>query len=144
MAATRMKARPVWDDRFRTPGVEHLLGAFPKQLGGVVEHARGKLLAVAGVQEEVSWQGVWKWTLLYRLPEHGDGRAWVYVVPDPARPRMAVPVAEARRGGCVSTRSRRRRAGKQRLPQPRAPPVHSRRSPDSRVAPLTQLVWGIH
>jgi len=74
--------------------VDDLLGGFPKQLGGVVEHARGKLLAAAGVHEEVNWQGVWKWTLLYRLPEHGDGRAWVYVVPDPVRPRMAVPVAE--------------------------------------------------
>ena len=93
MTAPAPKARVVWMDRFRTPTIDDLLGAFNKQLGGMLEHTREKLLDVEGVKEEVSWQGVWRWTLVYRMPGEGD-RGWAYLILDPTKPRLAVPVTD--------------------------------------------------
>jgi hypothetical protein len=92
MSAPALKPRQPWMDRYRTPAVDELLGSFNKQLGSVVNHARDKMLAVDGVKEEVSWQGVWRWTLVYRIP--GDDRCWAYLVMDPTKPRLAVPVPD--------------------------------------------------
>ena len=93
MSASALKPRQAWMDRFRTPTVDELLAGFNKQLGGVANHARARMLAVEGVKEEVSWQGVWHWTLVYRIPGDGE-RGWAYLVMDPAKPRLAVPVPD--------------------------------------------------
>jgi hypothetical protein len=92
MSAPALKSRQAWMDRYRTPTAGELLGGFNKQLGGVVNHARERMLEVEGVKEEVSWQGVWRWTLVYRIP--GDERCWAYLVMDPSKPRLAIPVAD--------------------------------------------------
>lgn len=91
MTASALKSRQAWMDRYRTPTVNELVSAFNKQLTGVVNHARERMLAIDGVKEEVSWQGVWRWTLLYRIPGEAD-RVWAYLVMDPHKPRLAVPV----------------------------------------------------
>jgi hypothetical protein len=93
MSAPVLRSRFAWSDRFRTPTVSDLLASFNKHLAGVVNHTRERLLAVDGVKEEVSWQGVWNWTLVYRIPGEGE-RGWVYLVPDPSKPRLAIPVQD--------------------------------------------------
>jgi hypothetical protein len=91
MSSSSSKSRPAWPDRFRAPSADDLLAPFNKQVAALLEHARTKLRAVEGVKEEISWQGVWNWTFVYRIPGDGE-RAWAYLVPDPAKPRIAVTV----------------------------------------------------
>jgi hypothetical protein len=93
MSAPALKNRQAWMDRYKAPTVDELLSSFNKQLGGVVHHARERMLAIDGVKEEVSWQGVWRWTLVYRIPGEGE-RGWAYLVMDPSKPRLAVPVPD--------------------------------------------------
>lgn len=45
------------------------------------------------MNEVVAWQGVWRWTLVYSHPSL-PGQVWAFLVPDPSRPLLAVPVAE--------------------------------------------------
>jgi hypothetical protein len=92
MAATATKDRPAWMDRYRAPSFDELMAPFNKQNTTIIEHARAKLLAIEGLKEEVSWQGVWRWTLVYRLAS--DERGWAYLVPNPTKPRIAVPVTD--------------------------------------------------
>jgi hypothetical protein len=93
MSASAPKARVAWMDRYRTPTVEDLMAGFNKQIAGAVEHARERLLAIETMKEELSWQGVWRWTLVYRLPSEGS-QAWAYLVMDPTKPRLSVPVPD--------------------------------------------------
>lgn len=91
MSAQTSKSRVAWLDRFRAPSPEDLLAPFNKQSSSLLEHARQRLLGVDGVKEDISWHGVWNWTFVYRIPGEGE-RAWAYLIPDPAKPRIAVPV----------------------------------------------------
>jgi hypothetical protein len=93
MSATSNKNRLAWVDRFRTPTASELLAPFNKQVTGMIEHAREGFRAVEGVKEDLSWHGVWNWTFVYRLPGEGEP-AWAYLVPDPMKPRIAVPVED--------------------------------------------------
>ncbi|HBS28797.1 MAG TPA: hypothetical protein DEB06_04960 [Phycisphaerales bacterium] len=86
--------RSPWRDRFRAPTLEELRRACAGPEGGLLESARDHLLATPGVQEEVAWQGLpWRWTLVYSAPADAT-RAWAYLVPDPAKPVLAVPITE--------------------------------------------------
>lgn len=87
-----VRPRSLWEDRFARPTTEQLLGACPKTLSGVLDYARECLSGLVGVQEELSWQGIpWRWTLVYRH-ESDRTRAFAYLVPDPLKPRLAVPI----------------------------------------------------
>src|SRR3954463_5798839 len=93
MSSPAHKTRIAWMDRFRTPTVDELFSPFNKQLGAVLEHIRTRVLEVEGAKEEISWQGVWRWTLVYRTPVEPE-RGWAYLVLDPAKPRLAVPIGD--------------------------------------------------
>jgi hypothetical protein len=87
-----MVARAAWNDRFRKPSADTLVSEVGKSLVPAVELAREQLLAVSGVRESVSWQGVpWRWSLLYKH-ESIAGRAWVYLIPQPQRAIVVVPL----------------------------------------------------
>lgn len=88
----KLTARGAWEDRFKTPSPDDLFDSLNKQVGALVDSARQRLRGFPGVVEELSWQGLpWRWTLTYRLP--GDnGRAWAYLIPDPVKPQIALPV----------------------------------------------------
>lgn len=58
------------------------------------EHARGKLLAIEGMRETLGLQGVWNWALAFRLTDAEPAAA--YLIPDPARPRMCITLADER------------------------------------------------
>lgn len=92
MATPVVKPRSLWEDRFARPTVGQLMGACPKTLSSVLDYARECLGGIEGVQEELSWQGIpWRWTLVYRH-ESDRERAFAYLVPDPLKPRFAVPI----------------------------------------------------
>lgn len=89
------KTRSSWQDRFKTPTIDQLVGELNRQNAAVIEHARDRLSSGAGLSEELRWQGVWRWTMLYRAPSD-NGLASIYVVPDPTKLRMAVLMPEDR------------------------------------------------
>lgn len=92
MASTgTLKSTAVWTDRFVQPSPEALLGGIPKTISPPLEAAREKLVQFEGLAESVMWQGVWHWTLVYRH-ESDLSRAMAYLVPDPIKPRLCVPV----------------------------------------------------
>ncbi len=89
------KRRTAWEDRFRTPTVDDLREHYNKQLAGLLETARTLLLSLPGVVEELSWQGLpWRWTLTYRFPEGTGARPGLYLVPDPLRPKISMPLPD--------------------------------------------------
>lgn len=85
--------RPAWANRFATPSLASLLHPLKALHAPHVRHARSRLLAIQGMNEVVAWQGVWRWTLVYSHPSL-PGQVWAFLVPDPSRPLLAVPVAE--------------------------------------------------
>ena len=92
MGYSPKRVRVPWEDQFRTPSLEDLRGHYTRQLSNLLESARSRLLAFAGVSEEVAWQGVpWRWTLIYRCPDDPT-RAWAYLVPHPAGPKISLPL----------------------------------------------------
>jgi len=90
------KRRTAWEDRFRTPTIDDLREHYNKQLAGLMETARSLLLSLPGVVEELSWQGLpWRWTLTYRFQQgSADSRPGLYLVPDPLRPKISMPLPD--------------------------------------------------
>ncbi|MCA9293394.1 MAG: hypothetical protein KDA20_06240 [Phycisphaerales bacterium] len=92
--ASVLNARPSWEDRFRQPTLDELREAYAPnpQAGKLFETARERLLGYPDVTETIEWQGLpWRWTIVYGL--QGDPtRALTYLVPDPAGPKVAVPL----------------------------------------------------
>jgi len=87
-------ARSPWEDRFQTPSTQALLDAMHKPLLALLEQARAALLALPGVAESVGWQGVpWRWSFAYRV-EGDPTRALAFLVPQPSRPQLAVPLTD--------------------------------------------------
>jgi hypothetical protein len=87
-----IKERLAWEDRFSAPAVDDLLAEFGKQQLQLIEHARDGLLGFGGVTEKVSWLGIpWRWTLAYGVEGSGD-RPWAYLVPQPGKPLLAIPM----------------------------------------------------
>lgn len=86
------KHRLAWEDRYRRPSAEELLAPFNKPVCHLLDVARERLSAFEGITEEVSWQGIpWRWAFVYRTRETG-ARAWAFVIPDPAKPQIALPL----------------------------------------------------
>jgi len=94
MGYSLKKTRLAWEDQFRMPSLDELRNHYPKQLGNLISAARDRLLEFDGVEEEIAWQGLpWRWTLTYRCPEDPT-RAWAYLVPDPEKPKISMPLTQ--------------------------------------------------
>ncbi len=92
MARTIQKPRLAWEDRFRKPSVDDLLEPFNKPVRHLIDLARERLSGFDGMTEEVAWQGIpWRWTFVYRFRDEAP-RAWAYLVPDPVKPQIALPL----------------------------------------------------
>jgi len=86
------KPRISWQDRFQTPGVAELLAPFAKPQLQLIEQARQSLLQLDGVTESIAWLGIpWRWTLAFGV--EGAGRPWAYLVPQPGKPLLAIPMS---------------------------------------------------
>lgn len=84
--------RNAWHDKFSTPEVVDLIGEVNATHRPVFEAARDRLLQIAGVQEDLRWMGVpWRWCLAY-LAKSAPERPIAYLIPEPAKPTMSVPL----------------------------------------------------
>lgn len=87
-----IKDRLAWEDRFRTPTLEQLRAPLNKQLQGAFDAARDRLLEFEGLSESILWRGIpWRWTVAFTSQDDREG--WAYLVPQPARPYLVLPVA---------------------------------------------------
>jgi len=99
-----VKARLAWEDRFRAPTWDELRGASNKQLAALLEHARERLLRLAGAREQLAWHGIpWRWSLAVRVPADPD-RPIAFLVPQPNHPRLAVPLSNEVLASIVTAR----------------------------------------
>ena len=88
-----MKSRSAWEDRFRTPSPEDLFPDLDKLKMGAVDTLRNAIPALPDVQEVLDWTGLpWRWCFVYSRGE--DPLPLAYLVPQPQRPLLVVPVPE--------------------------------------------------
>jgi hypothetical protein len=91
MPRKALLARIPWEDRFSVPTLRELLGRIEKQHATTFCQARAGLLAITPASEAIIWHGLpWRWTVVYHSP--GADRPWAYLIPQPARPRLALPL----------------------------------------------------
>ncbi|MEO1128465.1 MAG: hypothetical protein AAFX05_02020 [Planctomycetota bacterium] len=87
--------RPIpWEDKFNEPSIDEVRSHYAKPERDLFDAARSRILEFPKVEESFGWLGLpWRWCFSYTLP--GDPtRAWAYLVPDPASPRVAMPFTE--------------------------------------------------
>jgi hypothetical protein len=96
--------KSLWADKFRLPTIDELRLAQPKPVQSVLDQARKSFRGLDGITETLSWQGIpWRWTLVYKgegeLHENGTGvpggRGFAYIIPDPMRLQICVPLTSA-------------------------------------------------
>lgn len=82
--------RDAWTNRFQTPTWDALVSVYAKPAAPLMQQARERLDAIAGLSPTLAWHGPsWRWSLRY----DGHGRSgWAYLVPRPERPQLAVPL----------------------------------------------------
>jgi hypothetical protein len=92
MVRTVRKPRIAWEDKFSVPTFVDLRCQCTKQLAGVLEAARERLLAFGGVRESISWQGIpWRWTVTFRRAGVTEP-AFAFLIPQPGKPQLCVPL----------------------------------------------------
>ncbi|MFN5944553.1 MAG: hypothetical protein ACK5ZG_01245 [Phycisphaerae bacterium] len=52
---------------------------------------RERLRKYPQATESLAWLGTWQWTLQFRTPT-SNGVSWVYLIPNPQRPQVCIPV----------------------------------------------------
>lgn len=89
------KTRSPWEDRFRTPTLEDLWQQYNRQTANLLDAALERLRGYGDLSEDLTWQGLpWRWTITFRS-QVDNGRAWAYLVPDPEKPKLAMPLTSA-------------------------------------------------
>lgn len=84
--------RHVWEDRFRKPTVDQLVGELGRSAQAAMTVLREQLLSVPGAIEGVTWKGVpWRWTIEIKSEQAPD-KAWAYLVPQPQQPLLVLPI----------------------------------------------------
>lgn len=92
MARKAVKPRIAWEDRFAPPDADDLLDPFPKYQVGFIGQIREGMTGLDGVVESIVWHGVpWRWTFAF-ASESEPERPWAYLVPQPGRPLLAMPL----------------------------------------------------
>lgn len=109
--------RTAWNDKFARPGAADLVALHAELARGALVRVRAGFGGLSGLQESVDWQGVpWRWTFVFRgtgdLIEHSPPatagpapvaspsglsllRAFAYVVPEPGKVQVCVPLTGA-------------------------------------------------
>lgn len=90
----RLAMRPAWADRFRQPNAEQLLAGVIPALRPLLSAMRDRLRGHPQARESLAWLGTWQWTLQFRTAAT-NGVAWVYLIPNPQRPQVCIPVQDA-------------------------------------------------
>ncbi|MFN7316212.1 MAG: hypothetical protein ACK5VN_11145 [Phycisphaerae bacterium] len=87
----RIAPRPAWADRFRSPTSAQLLAGIPAAMRPTATMTRERLRKYPQATESLAWLGTWQWTLQFRTPT-SNGVSWVYLIPNPQRPQVCIPV----------------------------------------------------
>ena len=101
MATASNLLQRAWSDRFRQPDAADLLTGLRGAAGNAFRHARYVLLA-EGATERLVWLGTWCWSFAFQLGKDDD-RAWVYLIPEPGKPSVCVPVPEGALSGAQAS-----------------------------------------
>lgn len=96
MTAQSMPKRTAWEDRFREPTAEELLRSIVSPVSAeLARELRKRLLSFEGVSEKADWQGVpWRWALVFSCVMDPT-RAFAYIIPEPAKPQLSIPLTAA-------------------------------------------------
>src|SRR5690606_22832376 len=69
-----------------------LIAGLDERCAALVQLARDRFARVEGLREQVAWVGVpWRWTFRF-VESDGDTRPRAFVVPQPGRPAVAMPL----------------------------------------------------
>jgi hypothetical protein len=91
VAQARFKPRSAWTDRFQTPSARALETDLPEPHLAVVRAVRSGFQGLDDVVESIEWTGIpMRWSFVYRLK--GQNRALAYLVPDPSKPTLVLPL----------------------------------------------------
>ncbi|RMH31887.1 MAG: hypothetical protein D6692_00130 [Planctomycetota bacterium] len=94
MVYAKPLSRIPWEDQFNTPSLTDLRSHYTRQLGQLVETARARVQAFAGVAEDLQWMGLpWRWTLVYQV-QGCEGHALAYLIPHREKPILALPLSD--------------------------------------------------
>ncbi len=86
-------AKSAWSDKFRQPSPDELRSGLAKPLQQIFDDVRRHFDHVAQVSEYLVWQGVpWRWTFAFLGPISSEPRALAYLIADPARLQICVPL----------------------------------------------------
>ena len=92
MSRKAAKPRIAWEDRFAAPDAGELLAPFAKTQGVLLQSVRDGLAGLGDVIETIVWHGVpWRWTFAFAWESEPE-RPWAYLVPQPGRPLLAMPL----------------------------------------------------
>jgi hypothetical protein len=87
--------KTTWSDKFRQPRAEELRAGLSKSVQQVFDDARERLSELDAGCEWLVWQGVpWRWTFVYMNAGAAESRAFAYLIPDPARLQICVPLSD--------------------------------------------------
>lgn len=90
MTSTAADPRTLWSNKFEKPRPEALLEPLGEAESPLAELVREKFGSLKGIREELGWLGLpWRWTFAYR-PRRKGSEPFLYLVPDPERPRVCV------------------------------------------------------
>lgn len=95
MTKTSFKPKSAWSDRFRKPTILDLEENLPAPDRALFIRARAGFGKMTGVCESVEWAGIpMRWSFVYRID--GQERALAYLVPDPAKVTLVLPLTASR------------------------------------------------
>ena len=104
MSRKAVKPRIAWEDRFQEPGADDLLTGLGKQQAALLAQARQSFTGLPNVIEKIEWRGVpWRWSFVYLIEGNGS-RPWAYIVPQPGKPTVAIPMNAELAGSAVVRR----------------------------------------
>lgn len=90
MSSIAADLRSVWSNKFEKPEPEGLFESLEDDHTPFAVMARKKFGSFKGVREDLGWLGLpWRWTFAYR-PRRKGAEPFVYLVPDPDRPRVCI------------------------------------------------------
>ncbi len=91
MPTVEFKPKSFWENKFRAPTLAELKSQYPKPIQQLLDEAREALVNFGDYKEDLAWLGVpWRWSLVYK--QAGEPLAAAYLVPQPIKPRVAIPV----------------------------------------------------
>lgn len=92
MPSLVIKPAVAWANRFRRPGADELVSAVGSNGAAIIRAGRERLSGFPGVSEDLRWCGIpWRWAFAYTHKEQTEP-ALAYLVPQPSKPVLVVPV----------------------------------------------------